>query len=312
MYAHQVIEDYKWLLDKAQQNPRLTHAHKMSLRIGQNFTEKIKNAQMFNIASIEGLFEMGHSYKGRNLFMDTLAQFVRPPYEICWFDYSYPSENVNLDERASRRGILVFEVKEDLLNVFVYAFMDKMKRWVMGPQGYIISIGKPMSYHPDVVDFCNQGVALVSGQAQVPETKLQENIWIFPIQAPTYDLSECSTEDLKDLSALNCVLMLLNCKNIGTEKHDPPQALNKKRIKSGKQPLFTYHTLILKPMGKEEESVPKHLWHNRIHLQRGHFKTYSAEKPLFGHFMGRFWWQPHVRGKNRDGIVMKDYVIKPS
>jgi hypothetical protein len=52
-----------------------------------------------------------------------------------------------------------------------------------------------------------------------------------------------------------------------------------------------------------------HLWHNRIHFQLGHFKTYTAEKPLFGHITGRFWWQPHVRGKNKDGIVMKDYVV---
>lgn len=290
MFAHHVIEDYSWLLDRAQQNPNLTYAQKMSLRLGNNLTQKIKDAQMFNVASIDGLFEVARSYEGRSLFMDELADFVRCPYKVCWFDYLNPSQDVDLKERASKRGILVFELKENLLNVFIYAFMDAMKRWVIGPQGYIISIGEPMSSHPDVVDFCKQGVGMVSGQPHVPESRLQENIWTFPIQEPTYDIAKCGTEDLKELSALNCVLMLLNCKNVATEKYEPPQALNKKRIKSGKQPLFSYHTLVLRPMGKKEESIPKHLWNNRIHLQRGHFKTYSAEKPLFGHITGRFWW----------------------
>jgi len=312
MFAHHVIEDYAWFQDLTQRNPNLSYAQKMSIRIGHSFTEKIKNAQMFNIASIDGLFEVAHSYKGRPLFMNELAEYVRSPYDVCWFDYENPSQDVPLEERASKRGILVLKVKENLLNVFIYAFMDKIKHWAMGPQGYIISIGEPMSTHPDVVDFLKKGIGAVSGQSQIPETRLQENIWIFPIQAPTYDVAKCCSDDLKELAALNCVLMLLNCKNIATEKIEPPQALNKKRIKNGKLPLFTYHTLVLKPMGKHDESIPKDLWNNRIHLQRGHFKTYSAEKPLFGHIIGRLWWQPHLRGKSRDGVVVKDYVVMPS
>jgi len=39
-------------------------------------------------------------------------------------------------------------------------------------------------------------------------------------------------------------------------------------------------------------------------------KEYTQEHPLFGKLTGLYWWQPHVRGQNKEGIVMKDYAIK--
>ena len=118
-------------------------------------------------------------------------------------------------------------------------------------------------------------------------------------------------EDRGDLTTIYTTLKLLNCKNIQTEKIPAPEALNKKRRKAGKQELFDYHVLNVvvpsKKRGYHESTEP--LSHNRVHLCRGHFKEYTVEHPLFGHYTGLFWWQPHVRGQNKDGIVMKDYNI---
>lgn len=104
---------------------------------------------------------------------------------------------------------------------------------------------------------------------------------------------------------------LLNCKNIGFESHSPPKNLNKKRIKAGKMPLFSYKTLVIKPVGKKQEAqAAQGLWDNRVHLCRGHFKTYTEKNPLFGRITGRFWWQPAVRGNKEKGVVMKDYLVE--
>lgn len=48
------------------------------------------------------------------------------------------------------------------------------------------------------------------------------------------------------------------------------------------------------------------------HLCRGHFATYTAEKPLFGNpkLVGRYWHPPHTKGKKERGEVIKDYAIK--
>ncbi|MFA5433392.1 MAG: hypothetical protein WC319_11075 [Candidatus Paceibacterota bacterium] len=104
-------------------------------------------------------------------------------------------------------------------------------------------------------------------------------------------------------------LNLLHCKNIVKKENKPPEKLNKKRIKNGKLPLFSYYTLHIKDsINSNSKNVLGD--HNRIHLCRGHFKHYTKENPLFGKLTGMYWWQPHVRGQNKDGIIMKDYVVK--
>jgi len=50
----------------------------------------------------------------------------------------------------------------------------------------------------------------------------------------------------------------------------------------------------------------------RAHLVRGHFKTFSAEAPLFGRHTGRFWWPASVRGNAERGSVIKDYAAEAS
>jgi len=110
-----------------------------------------------------------------------------------------------------------------------------------------------------------------------------------------------------EISVVNQILILLTCSNIVTKSIYPDEKLQKARRKRGKLPLFSYHTLVIMPTGKRQESIPKHLLENRIHLARGHFKTYNEDNPLFGKLTGRYWWQPHVRGRNKNGIVMKDY-----
>ena len=47
----------------------------------------------------------------------------------------------------------------------------------------------------------------------------------------------------------------------------------------------------------------------RVHLCRGHFKEYTNENPLFGKHVGRFWWQPMVRGDKKRGVLNKDYDV---
>lgn len=104
---------------------------------------------------------------------------------------------------------------------------------------------------------------------------------------------------------------LLGCKNIGTKDNPPPEKLNKARIRRGKLPIFTYKTLVLQPTSKRQKAEEaKGLWDNRVHLCRGHFKEFTEDKPLFGRCVGRYWWQPSVRGRNKDGIVLKDYEMK--
>ena len=147
---------------------------------------------------------------------------------------------------------------------------------------------------------------------EIEQTVEPQHTCIIKIANASEDVAENGMKlDNPMIALIYIVLGLLNCKNIGTIDNEPPAKLNKSRVKKGMQPIFTYKTLVIKPTGKRQQSLAAQgLWENRIHLCRGHFKEYTADKPLFGRFAGRYWWQPSVRGRNTQGVVMKDYEVK--
>jgi hypothetical protein len=106
-------------------------------------------------------------------------------------------------------------------------------------------------------------------------------------------------------------ITLLNCINIKTVKNTAPPKLQTKRKRRGKLPIASYYTLEVKPTKKSKKGFVGQPTqdHNRVHLCRGHFKRYTAEKPLFGHLVGMWWWHPSVRGRNKDGVIVKDYKV---
>ena len=131
----------------------------------------------------------------------------------------------------------------------------------------------------------------------------------------SYDEQTLSNKDIKmdqqsGLLSLYRFLSILSCKNIRKKKIQISEAIQKKRIKNKKHPLLEYYVLELKNISSDSQKLPaKDLWSNRIHFCRGHMKTYTKERPLFGSIVGRYWWPPHVRGKKEKGIIVKDYQI---
>lgn len=283
MFAHQVVDDLVKLSKQSYGNSTSTLMKLSSL---------VRKSQQFHLGKVEGLIEMTKRNLGKPLFMGDTSD-VRLPYALSWFDWPWKDEGVDdPNHRSTKRACLAIESEDGkVMLVFLFAFMCSLGYWLPCPLAFRISVGS------------NYGMtnANIIGVELFDKNKMDS--------AAVKGLKEESTPDLE---ILNQALLLLSCRNIATEKKVPPEALNRKRKKAGKQPLFTYHTLVLKPVGSKQKSIPKHLWNDRIHLQRGHFKTYTEEKPLFGRLTGRYWWQAHVRGNNKDGVVMKDYLVGPA
>lgn len=93
-------------------------------------------------------------------------------------------------------------------------------------------------------------------------------------------------------------LQVLNCVNVTIETVEPARALNNKRSKAGRVPIYSYKILVLR--GKRKEAVDGGGTHEspRVHLRRGHLKNRKT---------GQFWWQPCVVGDPKRGVVMKSY-----
>lgn len=110
------------------------------------------------------------------------------------------------------------------------------------------------------------------------------------------------------LKLVSSFLSAVNCTNVKRVESKPPAALNKARIRRGKQPLFSTWTLSISIPRERRDSVALGGSHAspRVHLRRGHPREYRP---------GLWTWvQPCAVGAKENGMIHKDYkavVSKP-
>lgn len=121
------------------------------------------------------------------------------------------------------------------------------------------------------------------------------------------------TEELLYRNALEISLLaicFLHCKNVDLVEHGAQTM--PKGARSRRASRIKYYTLEIDPMKKtlrtEGQSDSTGL-KRALHICRGHFAHYTAERRLFGKYEGTFWHPMHVRGSKDAGEVIKDYKI---
>lgn len=106
--------------------------------------------------------------------------------------------------------------------------------------------------------------------------------------------------------------VFMNCKNI--ELVDAPVTRQMKRMAQRQhKPITKKKLLVIEPFkttirqdgGAKETEIKR-----ALHIARGHFRTYSEERPLFGKYSGTYWIPMHTRGSKQHGVVEKDYKIQ--
>jgi hypothetical protein len=104
-------------------------------------------------------------------------------------------------------------------------------------------------------------------------------------------------------------LALMNCRNVmtqpvrinvgrnGTQKrrHRPPEDIQ-------------YQTIILPGGGTISDGKGAHRA-TALHRVRGHFKTFTTDKPLLGQHVGTYWWGWQMRGNSDHGTIVSDYEL---
>lgn len=279
MFAHQVIEYLR--------------KHKI-VENNQRIIDDIIQSHKFHIENIHIISNAFKNNIGRQLFLD--MEYIKLPYSKIWLDFTANMSDVD-NITLSKIGMLAILQNKDKHEyrfvVYVFDYFKDNHGWAMIPAYYVIDRKKTKSHG-------------IYYKCIIPGTQLCEESKQLLMGAIGSDVVNIALEILENF------LLLINCKNVTTESHKPEDALNKARRKRGRQELFTYKTLKLilpaEKQGKHYKREPTGE-HNRIHFCRGHFKEYTADAPLFGKIIGLWWWQPHVRGRSRDGIVIKDYEI---
>lgn len=108
-------------------------------------------------------------------------------------------------------------------------------------------------------------------------------------------------------------IMLLNCKNIRLEEEPGAKMkrmLNKHKKDSRKKEVYKVLVIdAMKPKSRSDHESVETGIKRSFHVCRGHLRTYTEEKPLFGKYSGTYFIPAHVRGDKEIGEVEKDYKI---
>ena len=240
------------------------------------------------------------------------SHYLRLPYSSTWFDWDYSYQGLTLEEgnvAVTKRGALAttFGDEETLIGLSLYGFSPAVRLWTMVPVIYLISIGKTFSGNQNAC-------TAIKNQTGMDYSDYESHVICWPLLFPctSEQIQQHIREDQNDFLMLHFGLLLLHCKDVITEKVSPPEKLNKKRLRRGKGPLFSYHILKLpvpdtiQRKAVESESSQHHL---PLHFCRAHPAYYGPERPLFGKWIGLFWRRAHIRGRDRTRLVSKDYEL---
>jgi len=294
MYAHQVIEDLKsgYVREMSGSDFDLRY-----VKWARGIIENIQQSQSFYVGESLNLMDLCTSEIGKKLFKFN----YKLPYNKIWIDGLFNN---------NKFGLFVEMLKDTTAMVILFTYHNSqfpqdsgsVSAWVMHPMAFVINIAEitTKELFNSMKSWCKENFIYE------PDCF----VWEYPLS--DHRPLDIQPSPLNHLITLHLLIMLLNCKNITTKVIKAPETLNKKRRKNGKQEIFDYHVLNVSVPSKKGEYREKTeaLSHVRVHLCRGHFKEYTEKHPLFGRLTGLYWWQPHVRGQNKEGIVMKDYKIK--
>lgn len=239
-------------------------------------------AEIFDVQNVHDYyysFPLGSTFSFPN---------VAPAFESMWFEWE---SDHTPDRLMARIGVLMQAIKKDHgWDVFSMFFSHHGED--IGPTRYISRFKSDASGQLIEMNGYNSWIKFT------PYVKANE-----------YELLTTAMDVTLQICWL--ALSFMHCKNVKIIEN-PPHKSPSGRNKHG--PRITFKTLEIEPMKRilrEEGGSEKTGLKRALHICRGHFKDFSNGRGLFGRNHGLYWWDSQVRGKFENGIVFKDYAVKP-
>lgn len=312
-----LIEPPPWFLGFSADEDKA--AYEDCFRIQERTKKLLRQAHVFDVSNVAEYF-WAVSDKERWCWNQDFPNLA-PPFECYWMEYRRPSGvqmNNWFDKRTGlfpdRAGVLSFvlETTPELAakNPWMKAPEEVLEqvRWTLHCETYAQideRVCGPLTNTIFWLDEHGRILCLPHEGLVVPPSVSYER------RAEVAERAADVAHPLIYPSAL--ATCFIHCRNVTTQEHEAPGAMQKAYEKRNKQPLVRYHTLVIDPMkevlkregGSEESGLKK-----ALHICRGHFADYTEGKGLFGKYHGRFWMPAHVRGKLKHGVVAKDYSVR--
>jgi len=246
----------------------------------------LSKAQIFNIDNVAEYYWQSPQ---ENWHIEKDFPILTLPFDTCYFEYRMPEGQNDVLQNCGILAQKGLRVSSGTSIDFLVYFTTQKAYFYAGAVTLIIDdkgMSVPIPGHEPL-----------SMAFYMPEEYVNEN----------------TREQMQDnlSTALHpCWLAIsfLHCKNVTIEQRGA--GLNFGRRKRH-EPNIRYHVLVIEPMkkilkteGRSDEVGIK----RALYICRGHFKDFR-ETGLFGKFRDIYWWNPQVRGKVENGIVLKDYNV---
>lgn len=227
---------------------------------------------------------------------------IRPPFELVWLEWNSPDfirsgGQVTPVTGKSVHGVLTRwtpTATGGILTGFVFMRLDSP------PDDMVVNVPLPQ------FDYLGRYFIRVKETGE-PEPWDAANPMLLDASAPENMAFMHSTTSLIGPALL--AISFLHCRNVTTHTVAATRPAGKRVRRRGDG--IKYTVLDIRPMQRTLRATGETTGlRQALHICRGHFKNYTAEKPLLGRYAGTFWWADQVRGAAHLGETRKDYEIK--
>jgi hypothetical protein len=275
--------------------------------IKQKFLNNIKEAVHFSMQDNGCIFD--DSKKGIK------GESIRLPFPKITLEYYVHKNDKNASNYSSKRLIYAEEVTGDRINkaedeiwIIVYsaAYYEEEKIWFPDIFGWSLP-SEWDTYYKKTPIFDQKVMDLTEGGKEFLEVsgfpiKLCPNL----IDSIDSDFKDAIFDTGNEVNALLEFCEALSCSNV---KHEIMEtinpAVNQRRIRDGKVPMYETRTLWIDVPGESKGSGE---WQGgthrslRQHLRRGHIRKLQSGKNI--------WVNAAVVGAKENGFIKKNYAIK--
>jgi hypothetical protein len=228
--------------------------------------------------------------------------FSRPPWAVTFVESNVPRGSESLDvygQFPRQVGCLVApgDIREtNELSGYARTAVENGRVSSGFICSYVLNLNELIGYSPCLGAFTIDEAGNTSFAVPVLQRAVDTPLWMSHI--------------------FHCMLMsftFANCRNVEIEdvtNHLQPSPKIRRRLNLPEVKRYTlkiagHHSRPSREYNEGPQGVMP------FHLCRGHFATYTADKPMFGNpkLVGRYWHPPHMKGKKERGEIMKDYAI---
>jgi hypothetical protein len=244
---------------------------------------------------------------------------IRPPYEMTWFEWVNPSgeemgvmtgsaTNYDIGKLAKQFGdrIALLEPRDreeldGMITLKRCVLFEVFARWtIVQTDG---SWDESLTWLGTSIAPCDEAWGLSGGFIYLMSKQNRE------LSAPQIESWTGAMRAIVTRCAF--ALGLCHTRNCSLDPIQLTRAERRRNLKDGLPDIIT-RSLVLGPIQRYlallRSSDGSEATTLRLHRCRGHFKTFTAEHPLMGKHIGRFWWMPHLRGDPDKGLTIQEPI----